>query len=197
MKIAAFQPLSLNEYSGHLSSIVFTQGCNFRCTFCHNPELMSNVFKPIAPRKKLLTEEAVIDDLSKIKTKVDAVTVTGGEPLIQKGLLDFMGKLKRMGFKVKLNTNGSVFNVLSSVVNKGVVDFINMDIKAPLEKYKIACGGVALSIKDIENSVSLIQNCGVDYIFSTVLHDGLGVKDIAHIKKWVGSKNLELREKLI
>ena len=197
MKIAAFQPLSLNEYPGHLSSIVFTQGCNFKCDFCHNPELKQTAFKATLLRKKLLTEDAIVDDLIRLSGKVDAVTVTGGEPLIQKGLLSFMGRLKRMGFKVKLNTNGSVFNVLSSIVDKGFVDLINMDIKAPQEKYKEACGGAAIDIDDIENSISLIRNCGIDYIFSTVLHDGLSNKDISHIREWVGSDNLELRENLI
>ena len=197
MRIAAFQPLSLNEYPGYLSSIVFTQGCNFKCDFCHNPELKQTAFKETFLRKKLLTEDVILEDLIRLSGKVDAVTVTGGEPLIQKGLLSFMGRLKRMGFKVKLNTNGSVFKVLSSVVNKGLVDLINMDIKAPQGKYKKACGGATINIDDIENSISLIKNCGVDYIFSTVLHDGLSSNDISHIKKWVGSNNLELRENLI
>ena len=194
MNIAAFQPLSLNEYPGHLSSIVFTQGCNFKCDFCHNPELKQIAFKATFLRKKLLTEDVIVDDLIRLLGKVDAVTVTGGEPLIQKGLLSFMGRLKRMGFKVKLNTNGSVFNVLSSVVNKGFVDFINMDIKAPPDKYREICGGAEVNIDDIENSISLIKSCGIDYIFSTVLHDRLSSKDISHIRKWVGPNNLELRE---
>jgi len=197
MKIAAFLPLSLNEYPGHLSSIIFTQGCNFDCGYCHNPELKSKTFVPYSCRKKLLTVESIMDNLNKMKDKMEATTITGGEPLIQEGLIDFMKKIKHMGYRIKLNTNGSVYKVLKDIVDKGLVDLINMDIKATRRKYRSTVGVTPFKIDDIENSISLIRSCGVDYIFSAVHHDGLGDTDVEEIRNWVGDNNFELRENLI
>ena len=197
MRIAAFQPLSLNEYPGHLSSIIFTQGCNFDCGYCHNPELKSKTFVPYSCRKKLLTAESIMDNLNKMKDKMEATALTGGEPLIQEGLIDFMKKIKHMGYRIKLNTNGSVYKVLKDIVDKGLVDFINMDIKATRRKYRRTIGVTPFKIDEIENSISLIRNCGVDYVFSMVHHDGLNDTDVEEVRDWVGDNNFELRENLI
>ena len=165
MLIGGFQKTSLIDYPKKIAAIVFTHGCNFRCHYCHNPELVTGA-------EKIADENAILDFLDTRKGKLDGIVVTGGEPCLQKDLPDFLEKLKDKGFDVKLDTNGSRFDMLENVVLKGLVDYIAMDIKAPLTKYKKIIDA-DIDIAEIENSIDLIMSCGIDYEFRTTVTEAL------------------------
>lgn len=165
MLIGGFQKTSLIDYPKKIAAIVFTHGCNFRCHYCHNPELVTGA-------EKIADENAILDFLDTRKGKLDGIVVTGGEPCLQKDLPDFLEKLKDKGFDVKLDTNGSRFDMLENVVLKGLVDYIAMDIKAPLTKYKKIID-TDIDIAEIENSINLIMSCGIDYEFRTTVTEAL------------------------
>lgn len=129
-KIGGFQKTSLLDYPGKIACIVFASRCNFRCGYCHNPEL-------ITKSEPVLTVPAFFEFLNFRKGKLDGVVVTGGEPTLQEGLYDFIKQIKALDFLVKLDTNGTNPVLLEMLINNGLLDYIAMDIKAPLEKYKI------------------------------------------------------------
>ncbi|MDD5525631.1 MAG: anaerobic ribonucleoside-triphosphate reductase activating protein, partial [Smithella sp.] len=131
MKIGGLQKVSLIDYPGLICGIVFLQGCNFKCPYCHNPELVDpKLFKPG------IRENEVLEFLNTRKGKLDAISITGGEPTIQEDLTSFIKQIKKMGFAVKLDTNGSQPKVIKNLLAEKRLDFIAMDIKAPLEKYR-------------------------------------------------------------
>lgn len=165
MLIGGFQKTSLIDYPKKIAAIVFTHGCNFRCHYCHNPELVTGV-------EKIADEDEILKFLDMRKGKLDGVVVTGGEPCIQKDLPDFLAKIKSKGFSVKLDTNGSKFDMLENVVLKGLIDYIAMDIKAPLLKYKKIID-TDYDISEIQNSIDLIMSCGIDYEFRTTVTEAL------------------------
>ncbi|MGC9053845.1 MAG: anaerobic ribonucleoside-triphosphate reductase activating protein, partial [Candidatus Hydrogenedens sp.] len=126
MKIGGFQPFSLSDFPNCVSAIVFTQGCNFRCPFCHNPSLvLPELFLPPIP------EEALIAFLNERKGKLDGVVITGGEPTIQSDLMKFVSEIKGLGYKVKLDTNGSNPEILKELIENNLLDYVAMDVKAP------------------------------------------------------------------
>ena len=196
MHIAGFQPLSLNEYPGQITAIVFTQGCDFRCRYCHNPELQKFLAQGDEEYKLLLQEDDVLEDLSGIKNKVAAVTITGGEPLAWRDLGKFIKKIRNMGFLVKLNTNGSNFYRFKELIDEGMLDYVDLDIKGPPNKYnKIA--GDNIDIDGVIKSVEYLKSSGIDHIFTTVWdEDLLTEKDRKYIKEWVGSSRYLTREKI-
>jgi len=161
MKIGGLQKFSFIDYPNKTSAIIFTQGCNFRCAYCHNPELVyPNKYQVPMP------EEQVFAFLESRKNQLDAVVITGGEPTLQPDLIEFIKKIKSMGFLVKLDSNGSNPKVLEQVINQKLVDFIAMDIKAPFDKYNLVCC-VPININDITKSIDLIKNSGIDFLFRT------------------------------
>jgi len=163
MRIGGLQKFSLIDYPGKMAAIVFTQGCNFRCGYCHNPQLVcpGRFHAPIE-------ESVVLGFLGSRQGKLQGVVVTGGEPTIQKGLADFLAKLKAMGYAVKLDTNGSNPGVLACVINARLVDFIAMDIKTSLVRYEEAVG-VKPDIEAIKSSVQLVLQSGLRHQFRTTL----------------------------
>jgi pyruvate formate lyase activating enzyme len=163
MKIGGFQRFSLLDYPGELSAIVFTQGCNFRCPYCHNPELVL----PQIYNTPLNTEK-VLRFLYRRRRKLSAVVVTGGEPTLQEDLIDFLKLLKAMRFKVKLDTNGSMPEVLTKVLYAKAVDYIAMDLKAPLPLYRKLTRS-EVEPADILRSMELIRLSGVAYEFRTTV----------------------------
>jgi len=174
MLIGGFQKTSLIDYPKKIAAIVFTHGCNFRCHYCHNPELVTGA-------EKIADEKSILDFLDKRKGKLDGIVVTGGEPCLQKDLPEFLSKIKEKGFDVKLDTNGSKFDMLETVVLKGLVDYIAMDIKAPLTKYKKIID-TETDISEIQNSINLIMSCGIDYEFRTTVTESLlAVEDFEQI----------------
>lgn len=161
MKIGGLQRFSLLDYPKELSAIVFCRGCNFRCPYCHNPELVEpSLYRP------LLDTEAVLRFLYKRRKKLGAVVVTGGEPTLQEELIPFLKLLKAMRYKVKLDTNGALPEALSAVLSSEVVDYIAMDIKAPLALYPSLTQSNVDS-NSILQSLEMIRQSGVAYEFRT------------------------------
>jgi len=163
MKIGGLQKVSLTDYPGKISAIVFTQGCNFRCPYCHNPELVDPELY-----QECLPEEEFFSYLEKRKGKIEAVTITGGEPTIQNDLIPFIMRVKAMERLIKIDTNGSKPEVLEELIRRNLVDYLAMDIKAPLEKYA-AITRTPVNGKAIRQSIMLIMNSGIDYEFRTTI----------------------------
>ncbi len=180
--------MTLVDYPGRVAATVFTRGCSFRCGFCHNPELvLPGGFNPE------MTPDEIWDFLMKRRGKLEGVCLTGGEPLLFADTKDFMHKLKELGFLVKLDSNGSFPDRLREVIDLGVVDYIAMDIKSPLPRYAevaLAEGRrpkVKLLEKNIQESIKLIMDSGIDYEFrTTVVKPILSVGDFPAIGKMIG-----------
>jgi pyruvate formate lyase activating enzyme len=176
MKIGGLQKVSLSDYPGRISAILFTQGCNFRCPYCHNPELVDpSRFSETIP------ETEILSFLERRRGKIDAVTITGGEPTLQPDLLPFIGNIREYGYLIKLDTNGSRPDVIGNILDAGYVDYIAMDIKAPPVKYP-AITHSEIDPETIRRSISLIVASGIDYEFrTTVVQSLLNASDIAGI----------------
>jgi pyruvate formate lyase activating enzyme len=190
MMIKGFQKLSLIEYPGKISAIVFVGKCDFRCHFCYNIDLVKNYDKlPDVPEKEIL------DFLSTRKGLLDGIAITGGEPTLYKDLPDFIKKVKDLGFLVMLETNGSNPRMIKELIDKKLVDYIAMDIKAPLEKYD-EVAGVKVNKKNIQESIDIIRNSGIDYEFrTTVIPKHFKEEDSLAIGKWLnGSKRYILQQ---
>jgi len=190
MLIGGFQRFSLIDYPGKICAIVFTQGCNFRCPYCHNPELVDpKLFSHPIP------EGDIFAFLETRRGKLDAVVITGGEPTLQPDLIDFISKLKSMNYLVKLDTNGSNPRILRELIELKIVDYIAMDVKAPLERYREITNSKVDTAK-IKQSIELIKHSGLDYEFrTTVVKSQLGKADILEIGKLIrGSKRYVLQK---
>lgn len=192
MVLGGLQKLTLIDYPGKIAATVFTVGCNFRCPFCHNPEL---VISDIAFERGSLLEEDFFSFLEKRRGKLDGVCVTGGEPTIQKGILDFLKRIKELGFLVKLDSNGTRPAVLEKMFSLQLVDFVAMDIKNSLKNYRKTCDA-DVDLEQIKLSVDLIRNSGVDYEFRTTVVPGIHtMDDFIAIGKWLnGIENFALQE---
>lgn len=190
MKIGALQKTSLIDYPNLISAVVFTQGCNFRCGYCHNPELLDpkNWGTPIPP-------EEILDFLENRRGKLDALVVTGGEPTLHLGLPDFLARVKELGFKVKLDSNGTNPAMLRELFEHNLVDYLAMDIKAPLDKYSIVAE-VDVITSHIKESTSLIMQKAPDYEFRTTLVEGqLSYADILQMGREIkGAKKYFLQK---
>ncbi len=163
MLIGGFQKSSLIDYPEKISAIIFTQGCNFRCPYCHNPELIKE-----SNKNQKLDKKQIFEFLSSRKGKLDGVVITGGEPTLHKNLPEFISEIKTLGFPVKLDTNGTNPEMLQILLDKGLIDYIAMDIKAPLEKYsEVVCAKV--DTDNIMQSIRIIKNSNIDYEFRTTV----------------------------
>ena len=189
MLIGGLQKSSLVDYPGKICAIIFTQGCNFRCPYCHNPELV----KPELFEKPI-PEDEIFSFLKNRKGKLDAVEITGGEPTLQKDLLDFIRKIKDMGFLIKLDSNGTNPKIVKKAISDGIVDYLAMDVKAPIDKYSETVGVDVDTVK-IKESIDLIMGSGLDYEFrTTIVKSLLSKDDIIKIGKLIqGAKNYFLQ----
>ena len=182
MKINGLQKLTLLDYPGKLACTVFLAGCNLRCPYCHNSELISKD----APA--LMDGTEFLDFLSKRKGTLEGVCFTGGEPLMYPGLEDLISEVKSLGYLVKLDTNGCFPDKLKNLLAKGLLDYVAMDIKNSKEKYAQAAGIEGLSINKIEESVEILKTSGIDFEFRTTvvaeLHDESSFEGIG---KWIES----------
>ncbi len=161
MKIGGLIKFTLIDFPGRPAAVVFTQGCNFRCRFCHNPELVyPHLFLEPMP------EEDVFAFLTRRQGTLEGVVVTGGEPTMHADLLDFLAKIKAMGFAVKLDTNGTRPDVLREAYARNLLDYTAMDLKAPLEKYSVITG-VDFNPAVLKESMKIIVQSGVPYQFRT------------------------------
>lgn len=178
MKIGGFIKNSLIDYPGKIAAVVFTQGCNMQCRYCHNPEL---VLPEMIKEAGSIPEEQVFDYLEKNKQMLDAVVVTGGEPTLQGDLIDFIIKVKSYGLLVKLDTNGSAPETLKELIDLKLIDYIAMDVKAPLElkKYQEIAGDIVNyeMLDKIKNSIWRIIKSGLPHEFRTTTVKHLITKD--------------------
>lgn len=185
MRIANLQKTSFIDYPGKLAAIVFTQGCNFRCPYCHNPELVDP-----AQWRDVIALDAVLDFLESRRGKLEAVVITGGEPTLQKGLAEFVAAVKQLGFLVKLDTNGTAPDLLASLIDRRLLDYVAMDIKAPLDRYELVtrCG---VDLAAVAASIDLLLGGDVAYEFRTTLvEELLSVDDVLAIAQRIRGARL-------
>ena len=180
MKITGLQKMTLLDFPGRIACTVFLQGCNFRCPFCHNSDLLGP-----EGMTDISTEE-LLAFLNKRKGMLDGVCITGGEPTVQRDLPDLLRAIKALGYPVKLDTNGTNPAMLKSLVNEGLVDYVAMDIKNSKEKYGLTAGIPGLSMDKIEESMRFLLEGTVDYEFRTTavreLHEE---KDFRNMADWI------------
>lgn len=169
MRIGGFQKQSLVDWEGKVVAVIFTKGCNFRCGFCHNPSL---VYPGLMQKTEDIPEQTVLDFLTSRKNWLDGVVITGGEPTVQPDLMNFIQEIKKLGFPVKLDTNGSNPEKLKKLIEAGLVDFVAMDIKTVLEteKYCEICGinNPNLTAR-IEESLTILKESGIEYQLRTTV----------------------------
>lgn len=191
VKISGLQKVTLLDYPGLVACTVFTPGCNFRCPWCHNAGLV------IRAGNDTVSEEEFFALLKKRRGLLDGVCVTGGEPTFQSGLLDFIQKMKDLGYLVKLDSNGYSPKILKEIVGSGLVDYVAMDLKNSLEHYPETVGMDPKEFKkeNILESVEFLKSGSVDYEFRTTLirqfHDAKRLKDMVPLL--VGSKRYFLQ----
>jgi pyruvate formate lyase activating enzyme len=180
------QRVSLLDYPGKIAAIAFVGGCDFKCGYCYNRDLVLN--PQVLPS---ISEEEVLSHLEANRGWLDGLVVSGGEPTIHPELPSFLEKVKRLGYSVKLDTNGSNPEMLAQLIEKGLVDYVALDVKAPLaeDKYQAVIGTRADGVlKEVEKSVGLLKSSnGIDYEFRTTVVPGLVSKeDILLIAKQIG-----------
>lgn len=186
MKIGGLNSFSLCDFPGKVSAVVFTQGCNFKCRFCHNGFLI-----PCDVSQDLLVpEEAVIEFLQERRHQLDGVVVSGGEPTLQPDLTLFLSQLKKMNLAIKLDTNGSRPAVIHRLLEDNLVDYIAMDIKAPLELYNSITRIPETAIANIQESINIISKSGIEHEFrTTVVEPLLSSSDMCQIRQLVPGRS--------
>ena len=180
IEIGGIQPFSLSDFPGKTAAIVFTQGCNFRCPFCHNRQLFTR-------EKTRFTEQEIFSFLQARKKQLSGIVISGGEPTIQEKLSEFIRAVKDFGYAVKLDTNGSEPDVIEKLLKNNLLDYIAMDIKAPFHLYD-QLSGVAVNHDNIKKSIELIERGYVAYEFrTTFVKHMLKEKDISEICSSISS----------
>lgn len=181
------QKSSFIDYPDKICTVLFTGGCNFKCPYCHNSELVENLGETV-------TEDFVFNFLDSRKKMIDAVCISGGEPTLHDGLYDFIRKLKYRGYFVKLDTNGTAPDILDKLIKDKLVDYVAMDIKAPISKY-VRVTNSKVDIDKIAKSISIIKASDIDYEFrTTVCKELLTKEDILIIAECLkGSKRYYLQ----
>lgn len=178
--IGGLQKSSLIDYPEKISAVIFTQGCNFRCPYCHNPELING-------KRQTANEmrEQVLEFLKQRTGKLDGVVITGGEPTLHADLPQFIKQIKELGFAVKLDTNGTNPEMLPQLIDEKLIDYVAMDIKAPIENYReIVCAKV--DANKILKSIEILKTSNIDYEFrTTVVKSQLKLADFAKIGKLI------------
>ncbi len=184
LKIGGLQKMTLLDYPGKVACTVFLSGCNFKCPFCHNREL---VFIP--ERYEYFDVDDVLRYLEKRKGLLDGVCISGGEPLLQENLQPLVEKIRSMGYLVKLDTNGGYPDRLKDIVNKGLVDYVAMDIKNSPEKYAVTLGmnPETFRLDAIRESAEFLKSCGIEHEFrTTVVRELHTADDLKQIAEWIG-----------
>lgn len=180
MFIKGFQKLTLLDFPGRTACTVFTGGCNFRCPFCHNALLVTDM------DNAQYSEEEIFEHLERRKNVLDGVAVTGGEPLLQKDIERFLYEIKEKGYAVKLDTNGSFPDKLEGILQLGLADYVAMDIKNCKEKYGETVGVENFDLAPIEESIAIISQSGVDYEFRTTVTENFHTADgMERLAEWI------------
>lgn len=183
MVIGGFQKLTLLDYPGQIACIVFTAGCNFRCPFCHN----SSLVLPCQGSGRGVEEDEILSYLRKRRKVLEGVVVTGGEPLLWSDLGTFLIKVRSLGYKIKLDTNGSFPEQLESLLEQRLADYVAMDIKQAPGRYETACGVDTVEIVPrIEKSLEILRNSGIPFELRTTLVKGIHrPEDMAAMAEWI------------
>ena len=191
MIIQGLQKLTLLDYPGHVACTVFTAGCNMRCPFCHNAGLVTHI-----DNSNHYNEEEFFSFLRKRKGILDGVCITGGEPLLQKDITDFIKRIKELGFAVKLDTNGSFPEKLFELIDEGLLDYVAMDIKNTPDKYGATVGVDGFDVTPILKSIEILKEGRVDYEFrTTVVEEYHADTDFSEIGKMLeGAKKYFLQQ---
>ncbi len=185
MNIGGFQPFTLSDYPGRTAAIVFMQGCNFRCPFCHNRQLWTR--KSDGATKIAASE--VLDFLRQRHGRLSGLVITGGEPTLQAELLNFMIEVRRLGIAIKLDTNGSRPKALETLFKEELVDYVAMDVKAPYTKYDLLCGGT-VDKSAIRKSISIIADSDIRHHFRTTFYPALlSESDLKLIREMLPSQS--------
>jgi pyruvate formate lyase activating enzyme len=186
MQYAGLMKQSLVDYPGEIAAVLFTRGCNFRCPFCHNPELL---IKPRHPEPEVIDLEEILDFLQQRKGFLDAVVISGGEPTLHAELREDIIKIKEMGYLIKLDSNGSHTMRLQTLLEESWLDYVAMDIKAPLEfkKYQQVCGKLSADdFFNVRSSVQLLRQSQVEHQFRTTVVPSLHTpEDIVDIARYI------------
>ena len=180
MKIHGFQKMTLLDFPGRVACTVFLGGCDLKCPFCHNAELIDGTAEPVMDDAELLAF------LEKRKGLLDGVAFTGGEPTLRRDLPDLFRRIKAMGYPVKLDTNGMHPDRLKALIDEGLVDYVAMDVKSGPHHYAAVCGLEKMDLAPIRESVSILLNSGIDYEFRTTVVDELhDMSDFIAISEWI------------
>lgn len=177
MRIGGYVPCSLSDFPGRLAAVVFTQGCNWRCPWCHNPALVyPEQFSPSIPVSKILAR------LATRRSKLDGVVITGGEPTLQPNLATFLAEIKALGFATKLDTNGSHPEIVRALLDASLVDFVAMDLKAPWLRYAEAVG-TEVNTACLVETIALLRNRGIAHQLRATCWPSLTAVDCTEIAK--------------
>lgn len=181
MRIVGLMKTTLLDYPGKVASTVFTGGCNFRCPYCHNGDLVLN-----HADMEEYTHDEIFAHLNKRKGTLGGVAITGGEPTLQQDLPEFIAEVKNMGLDVKLDTNGTNPGMLKSLLDDNLLDYVAMDIKHSKKRYNEVACMKNFDIAPIEESVELLKNSDIDYEFrTTVAKELIGIEDFKDIGEWI------------
>ncbi|PAB57365.1 anaerobic ribonucleoside-triphosphate reductase activating protein [Anaeromicrobium sediminis] len=182
MNILGHEKTSFIDYPDKICTMYFMGGCNFRCGYCHNKDLVENKGVPIL-------ESHIFEFLKKRKKYIDGVCISGGEPTLHEELYDFIVSIKKEGLLVKLDTNGTNPSMIKRLIDENLVDYIAMDMKAPINKYAVVTN-VAVNVDNLKESIKLLTTSNVDYEFrTTVCRELVSTEDILEIAKELkGSK---------
>ena len=188
MKVAGYEKISLQDYPNHISCIIFTQGCNLKCPFCQNSTLIP------FENNNLIDENKILEYLELRKNILNGVTISGGEPTMQQDLKEFIQKVKKIGLDVKLDTNGTNYNLLKELIEEKLVDYVAMDIKNSLKKYDETSGVEKINTENILNSINLLKQNKIDYEFrTTIINEYHTIQDIYKIIQLIGDSKYYLQ----
>lgn len=180
MKICGLQKTTLLDFPGHVAATIFTGGCNFRCPFCHNSDLLGN------DAEVAYTEDEILKFLTRRRGILEGVAITGGEPTLQPDLRAFILRVRELGYKIKLDTNGGRPDVLRALCDEGLVDYVAMDIKTCKERYPEVAGIPSLQIGGIMESVEYLKHGSIPYEFrTTVVKELHSAEDFERIGSWL------------
>lgn len=181
MKIYGYNKLTLLDYPGHLAATLFLGGCNFRCPYCHNAALIDTP----APHSPIDLWE-ITSFLKKRRGVLEGVCISGGEPTLHKDLPELINEIRKLDFKIKIDTNGSRPDVIKSLTQKGLIDMVAMDIKSSLENYQYAAGTTHIDKEKVVESVDFLLQGDLEYEFRTTVVEGLFTEQIARdIGNWL------------
>ena len=188
MNIGGFQEISLLDYPGKVATIIWTTGCNFRCPFCYNPDM-------VLDKTDHVPADGFFSFLKTRKGKLDAVSISGGEPLLQPDLSEFITRVKDLGFLVKIDTNGSFPRKLEELLDANLIDYVSMDVKSSKKNYS-EITKISVNIDDIDRSIQIIKSNAPDYEFKTTVIPTYHTRQtILEIARWIhGAKRYFIQQ---